>query len=920
MTIKGCPLLSKNISFVTSWLDAAGDDVSLYMDNIEWKGVNYEDLIRIGSLSNVTLRGYAKITESSQEIIDSLSAVFGTSVFDKNSDFCIDAPDSIFLSGPDSIYQGESAKFSVAIFPQDAPGVLDVSVGSLPTGATFNKDTLVLSTKEISTSRSTVTITVYFLPDEGTPTTLKKTVTINPRVYPSISTISGPSTITGNNSIYTANVNTDSVNGEFVLQWEISGDIANYIEVRKAEGYSCSIDITQTVSGVAEGTLKATVIRSFNNSKGSSKQISLQLVDDSIAETDEGICKAVYAAGLCQSNKRITKEEARNITQEQFKNINFSNQQSYIKSFDGFKWFRGVTEVHSSAFINCSNLVSITLPEGITHINDYSLKGCTSLSSINLPEGLQYIGYTAFGSCVALQELNLPQSLITIRYLAFEGAGLTKLHIPKNVTQYSSGGISATSMCSNLSEITVDPQNTVYSDEGCNVVVSTSSSGDKTVISGCKNSTLQSGWSIGSNAFAGVDIKTIDLSGITSLDQGAFEASKLESVYISKTTRLSAYVFRDCKNLTEITFEDGRNGEELPPGILYGTTIKSLRIPEGIKSFAHNALPRSLEHLFISSTVTSIGSWSCPNLKTVVVDPANTTYDSRGDCNCICKTADNSLVAFSSNSIIPQDIISIGANAAKNLKFSNTHIELHQNIKIIGRDAFSSSNITSIRLLGVSTLTMYSFNKCTDLATVEFGPDVDIKEIPQYCFCECRNLVEINIPNSVETLDANSLSYCKVDIQLPTNLKTLGNYALFGSNISTLHGPTELSSIGDSCFTQCKNLTTVDLSDTKITKVSTSMFSECISLQSVRLPSTVQTIGGGVFDGDTSLKDLYIFATTAPVASSPSFGSKAGRYAGENEPNSVLHVPANSTGYEESYWLDPLQNPDKCGFTISYTL
>ena len=112
----------------------------------------------------------------------------------------------------------------------------------------------------------------------------------------------------------------------------------------------------------------------------------------------------------------------------------------------------------------------------------------------------------------------------------------------------------------------------------------------------------------------------------------------------------------------------------------------------------------------------------------------------------------------------------------------------------------------------------------------------------------------------------------------------------------------------------------MDLSDTKITKVSTSTFAECKSLQSVRLPSTVQTVGGSAFETATALKDLYIFATTAPGTSSSSFGSKSDRYTGVNEPNSVLHVPANATGYEESYWLDPLQNPDKCGFTISYTL
>lgn len=31
-----------------------------------------------------------------------------------------------------------------------------------------------------------------------------------------------------------------------------------------------------------------------------------------------------------------------------------------------------------------------------------------------------------------------------------------------------------------------------------------------------------------------------------------------------------------------------------------------------------------------------------------------------------------------------------------------------------------------------------------------------------------------------------------------------------------------------------------------------------------------------------------------------------------------LKVPTGAIGYDTSYWLDPLQNSDKCGFTIEY--
>ena len=39
-----------------------------------------------------------------------------------------------------------------------------------------------------------------------------------------------------------------------------------------------------------------------------------------------------------------------------------------------------------------------------------------------------------------------------------------------------------------------------------------------------------------------------------------------------------------------------------------------------------------------------------------------------------------------------------------------------------------------------------------------------------------------------------------------------------------------------------------------------------------------------------------------------------------NQGVNMLYVPQGATGYDAGYWLDPLQNATKCGFTISYTL
>jgi hypothetical protein len=71
------------------------------------------------------------------------------------------------------------------------------------------------------------------------------------------------------------------------------------------------------------------------------------------------------------------------------------------------------------------------------------------------------------------------------------------------------------------------------------------------------------------------------------------------------------------------------------------------------------------------------------------------------------------------------------------------------------------------------------------------------------------------------------------------------------------------------------------------------------------------------------LTSIICMCATAPRVESQTFGYSTSNYTGSNSYNTgenKLYVPANATGYEEGYWLDPLQNAEKCGFTLSATL
>lgn len=130
---------------------------------------------------------------------------------------------------------------------------------------------------------------------------------------------------------------------------------------------------------------------------------------------------------------------------------------------------------------------------------------------------------------------------------------------------------------------------------------------------------------------------------------------------------------------------------------------------------------------------------------------------------------------------------------------------------------------------------------------------------------------------------------------------------------------------------------------TGISEVPYYMLSECTGLTSIELPDTLQEIPGAMLyktaiteltipEGVTSiyglnsclaLKKINILRNEAPTIASMTFGTSTSTYTGRNTYNTgenMLYVPAGATGYDTGYWLDPLQNAEKCGFTLSATL
>ena len=80
-----------------------------------------------------------------------------------------------------------------------------------------------------------------------------------------------------------------------------------------------------------------------------------------------------------------------------------------------------VTAIDHAAFLGCTDLTSVTIPETVTTIGNTVFSGCTSLASISIPNSVTSIGVYAFENCTALKEVELGSGLQSIGTYAFHG-------------------------------------------------------------------------------------------------------------------------------------------------------------------------------------------------------------------------------------------------------------------------------------------------------------------------------------------------------------------------------------------------------------------------------------------------------------------------------------------------------------------
>lgn len=272
-----------------------------------------------------------------------------------------------------------------------------------------------------------------------------------------------------------------------------------------------------------------------------------------------------------------------------------------------------VSEIGRAAFMGCSNITSINIPNSVTLIGYMAFYGCVNLGSITIPNGVISIGQEAFYGCKSLESITIPNNIASIGQMAFRE-------------------------CCNLKEF----KGRFASDDGRCIII---------------NGELK--------AFAPAGLTSYTIPDDVSLiSHRVFGFSNLEIITIPNCVKeICGSAFSDCCKLKEFkgrfASDDGRciiiDGELkafAPAG------LTTYNIPNNVTFIGDNAFSGCsyLESIFILNNVTEIGDYAfswCSRLTNLTIP------------NSVTKIGDGAFYEchhLKDNIIIPDNVVEIGDN------------------------------------------------------------------------------------------------------------------------------------------------------------------------------------------------------------------------------------------------------------------
>ena len=133
------------------------------------------------------------------------------------------------------------------------------------------------------------------------------------------------------------------------------------------------------------------------------------------------------------------------------------------------------------------------------------------------------------------------------------------------------------------------------------------------------------------------------------------------------------------------------------------------------------------------------------------------------------------------NVVIPDGVTEIGPEVFYGFfSFSGLKVTLPDSIRVIGREAFCESPLSSINLPeGLTTIEDMAFAECGSLTSITFPSS--LRTIGTEAFDNCHSLAQISFSSGLQEIGMNAFSFCNLtQVDVPAGV-TVGRNAFYGN-------------------------------------------------------------------------------------------------------------------------------------------
>ena len=285
---------------------------------------------------------------------------------------------------------------------------------------------------------------------------------------------------------------------------------------------------------------------------------------------------------------------------------------------------RSIEKISPFAFLGCSKITSINLPEGLKEIGESAFSGCSNLTSVTIPSSLTIIGDDAFSDCNSIAEI-------------YNYSGL---NISNSASEDANGGLgSHAKVIYNKNDlIGGKPQTTIIKDDYFQYFVD------------------ENNYIVLAPVESRYAVDNIVISPLsTSIDDYAFSGlSALESLTIPSKfieTLLGGTLLEDCTRLQKIHISDENDICKDIDGILYssdGTQLlycpvgrESVIIPDSVTTIESNSFNKCINLTSVTftdntklNTIKSRAFIDCSRLTSLVIPSTVQTIETNAFEDC----------------------------------------------------------------------------------------------------------------------------------------------------------------------------------------------------------------------------------------------------------------------------------------------